>query len=115
MRAENLLQEREVKLKLSLKGFHESTQAVKGALQKTTTRIYSHAFLRTRASEVRANHDKHLIRLLRTEALSTAMLHPFRTHAGASSRRVNARASLNIWCRPKAVSARACGPPRTCW
>ena len=40
----NLLQEREVKLKLSLKGFHESTQAVKNALQKTTKRIYSHVF-----------------------------------------------------------------------
>ena len=38
------LQEREVKLKLSLKGFHESTQAVKNALQKTTKRIYSHVF-----------------------------------------------------------------------
>ena len=41
---DNLLQEREVKLKLSLKGFHESTQAVKNALQKTTKRIYSHVF-----------------------------------------------------------------------
>ena len=41
---DNLLQEREVKLKLSLKGFHESTQAVKGAVQKTTKRIYSHVF-----------------------------------------------------------------------
>ena len=39
---DNLLQEREVKLKLSLKGFHESTQAVKGALQKSTKRIYSY-------------------------------------------------------------------------
>ena len=41
---DNLLQEREVKLKLSLKGFHESTQAVKGCLQKTTKRVYSHVF-----------------------------------------------------------------------
>ena len=41
---DGLLQEREVKLKLSLKGFHESTQAVKTALQKTTKRIYSHVF-----------------------------------------------------------------------
>ena len=38
---DNLLQEREIKLKLSLKGFHESTQAVKGTLQKTTKRVYS--------------------------------------------------------------------------
>ena len=41
---DNMLQEREVKLKLSLKGFHESTQAVKGAVHKTTKRIYSHVF-----------------------------------------------------------------------
>ena len=40
----NELQEREIKLKMSLKGFHESTQAVKGALQKTTKRVYSHVF-----------------------------------------------------------------------
>ena len=41
---DNLLQEREIKLKLSLKGFHESTQAVKGTLQKTTKRVYSKVF-----------------------------------------------------------------------
>jgi hypothetical protein len=40
----NELQEREIKLKMSMKGFHDSTQAVKGALQKTTKRVYSHVF-----------------------------------------------------------------------
>ena len=39
---DNLLQEQEIKLKLSLKGFHESTQAVKNTVQKTTKRIYSY-------------------------------------------------------------------------
>ena len=41
---DNLLEEREVKLKLSLKGFHESTQAMKDGMQKTTKRVYSYVY-----------------------------------------------------------------------
>ncbi len=38
------LQQREVRLKLARKGFHESTQAVREGLRKTTKRVYSFAF-----------------------------------------------------------------------
>ena len=38
------LQQREVRLKLARKGFHETTQAVREGLKKTTKRVYQYKF-----------------------------------------------------------------------
>ena len=38
------VQSRDVRLKLARKGFHETTQAVKSGIKKSTKRVYQYAF-----------------------------------------------------------------------
>ena len=38
------VQKRDVRLKLARKGFHETTQAVKSGIKKSTKRVYQYAF-----------------------------------------------------------------------
>ena len=38
------VQSRDVRLKLARKGFHETTQAIKDGLKKSTKRVYQYAF-----------------------------------------------------------------------
>lgn len=49
--------QREVRLKLARKGFHETTQAIRASMKRTTKRVYQYAFGGTDASFVRLRAD----------------------------------------------------------